>query len=109
MYRAKANGKACHQLFDQNMHTQAVAQLKLENDLRRAMEREEFCLHYQPIFSLADEKLSRFEALVRWQHPERGLVGPARIHPGCRRDGADFGFGELGIATRLAGRCVIGN
>ena len=94
MYRAKANGKACHQLFDQNMHTQAVAQLKLENDLRRAMEREEFCIHYQPIFSLADEKLSRFEALVRWQHPERGLVGPGEFIPVAEETGLILDLGN---------------
>ncbi|MGI8735537.1 MAG: putative bifunctional diguanylate cyclase/phosphodiesterase [Pyrinomonadaceae bacterium] len=94
MYRAKANGKACHQLFDQNMHTQAVALLKLENDLRRAMEREEFCLHYQPIFSLADEKLSRFEALIRWQHPERGLVGPGEFIPVAEETGLILDLGN---------------
>ncbi|CAN5665046.1 hypothetical protein BH18ACI4_BH18ACI4_06780 [soil metagenome] len=94
MYRAKANGKARHELFDQNMHTQAVAQLKLENDLRRAIEREEFCLYYQPILSLADEKLSRFEALLRWQHPERGLVSPAEFIPTAEETGLILEIGK---------------
>ncbi len=94
MYRAKANGKACHQLFDQNMHTQAVAQLKLENDLRRAMEREEFSLYYQPIFSLADQKLSRFEALVRWMHPERGVVSPGEFIPVAEETGLILDLGN---------------
>jgi len=94
MYRAKGNGKARHELFDPNMHTQAVAQLKLENDLRRALERDEFCLHYQPILSLADEKLSRFEALLRWQHPERGLVSPAEFIPVAEETGLILELGE---------------
>jgi diguanylate cyclase (GGDEF)-like protein len=76
MYRAKDNGKARHELFHSTMHTRAVALLKLENDLRRAIEREEFCVHYQPIICLETKSLAGFEALVRWNHPERGLVPP---------------------------------
>ncbi len=76
MYRAKDNGKARHELFHNTMHTRAVALLKLENDLRRAIERSEFCVHYQPIISLETETLAGFEALVRWDHPERGTVPP---------------------------------
>lgn len=81
MYRAKDNGKARHELFDSTMHTRAVAVLKLENDLRRAIEREEFCVHYQPIISLETEALVGFEALARWNHPERGLVPPDEFIP----------------------------
>jgi diguanylate cyclase (GGDEF)-like protein len=81
MYRAKDNGKACHELFHSTMHTHAVALLKLENDLRRAIEREEFCVHYQPIISLETEALAGFEALVRWNHPDRGLVPPDEFIP----------------------------
>ncbi|HSS22206.1 MAG TPA: EAL domain-containing protein [Pyrinomonadaceae bacterium] len=76
MYRAKDSGKACHQVFHSTMHTRAVALLKLETDLRRAIEREEFYVHYQPIISLATETLVGFESLVRWNHPERGMVPP---------------------------------
>jgi diguanylate cyclase (GGDEF)-like protein len=76
MYRAKDNGKARHELFHNTMHTRAVALLKLENDLRRAIERREFSVHYQPIISLDTETLAGFEALVRWDHPERGTVPP---------------------------------
>jgi EAL domain-containing protein (putative c-di-GMP-specific phosphodiesterase class I) len=76
MYRAKDNGKARHELFHNTMHARAVALLKLENDLRRAIERNEFCVHYQPIVSLDTEALAGFEALVRWDHPERGTVPP---------------------------------
>lgn len=81
MYRAKDNGKARHELFHSAMHTRAVALLKLENDLRRAIEREEFCVHYQPIVSIETEALVGFEALIRWNHPERGLVPPDEFIP----------------------------
>jgi diguanylate cyclase (GGDEF)-like protein len=81
MYRAKDNGKARHELFHSTMHTRAVALLKLENDLRRAIEREEFRVHYQPIVSLETEALVGFEALARWNHPERGLVPPDEFIP----------------------------
>ncbi|HZH89264.1 MAG TPA: PAS domain S-box protein [Pyrinomonadaceae bacterium] len=76
MYRAKAQGKARHEVFDQNMHARVVALLRLENDLRRAVERDEFRLQYQPIVSLDTGRVSGFEALVRWQHPELGLIQP---------------------------------
>ena len=76
MYRAKALGKARCEVFDVRMREAAIARLALETDLRRAIERNEFELHYQPIISLATGKLAGFEALVRWRHPERGLVSP---------------------------------
>ena len=76
MYRAKAMGRGGYAVFDQEMHLQAVAALQLENDLRRGLERQEFTLVYQPIFELAQLGLQGFEALLRWRHPERGLVEP---------------------------------
>jgi diguanylate cyclase (GGDEF)-like protein len=81
MYRAKAEGKARHELFDTTMHSRAVARLRLENDLRRAVERQEFRVAYQPIMSLETDKLVGFEALARWQHPERGLISPTEFIP----------------------------
>jgi diguanylate cyclase (GGDEF)-like protein/PAS domain S-box-containing protein len=81
MYRAKAQGAARYEVFDQVMHARVVALMKLENDLRRAIERKEFCLYYQPIVSLSSGRITGFEALVRWQHPERGLVCPADFIP----------------------------
>jgi len=81
MYQAKSLGKARHALFDKQMHSRALKQLQLENDLRRAVEREEFFVVYQPIVSLENLELAGFEALVRWQHPERGLVSPADFIP----------------------------
>ena len=81
MYRAKAQGKGRHEVFDKVMHARAISLLQLENDLRRAIEREEFVIHYQPIVKLATGVVSGFEALVRWQHPERGLVSPLEFIP----------------------------
>jgi diguanylate cyclase (GGDEF)-like protein len=81
MYRAKAQGKACYEVFDKGMHTQAVYLLQMENDLRRALDREEFRVVYQPIVALDNGQLAGFEALIRWQHPERGFVNPADFIP----------------------------
>ena len=81
MYRAKAQGKACYEVFDKGMHTRAVYLLQMETALRRALEREEFRVYYQPIVSLDNGHLAGFEALVRWQHPERGFVSPADFIP----------------------------
>lgn len=77
MYRAKAAGGGCYQVFDETMHDHMVALLELESDLRRAVSRDEFVVHYQPIVRVATREVTGFEALVRWQHPERGLVMPA--------------------------------
>lgn len=79
MYHAKSMGKARYQIFDTAMHVRAVALLQLETDLRRAIERQEFQLHYQPIVSLENQKIIGFEALIRWLHPERGLISPAEF------------------------------
>jgi PAS domain S-box-containing protein len=76
MYRAKREGKARCQVFDAEMHSVAVKRLRLETDLRRALELGEFRVHYQPIFSLQSGRIAGFEALSRWQRPE-GLLSPA--------------------------------
>lgn len=81
MYRAKASGRARHALFDTAMHAHAVQQLQIERDLRRAVERHEMRVHYQPIISLATGRIGGFEALVRWTHPERGPVSPGDFIP----------------------------
>lgn len=79
MYRAKAAGKSGHVIFDTQMHAVAKARLELETDLRLALEREEFRVYYQPIVDLASDSLIGFEALLRWQHPRWGLIGPGRF------------------------------
>jgi diguanylate cyclase (GGDEF)-like protein/PAS domain S-box-containing protein len=81
MYRAKERGKACYEVFDATMHSRAVARLKLETDLRKAIERSEFRVFYQPIVSVRSREIVGFEALARWQHPKDGLVPPANFIP----------------------------
>ncbi len=76
MNRAKKAGKSQFKIFSSQMHAQAMRLLNLEGDLRRALDRGEFLLHYQPIVSLADGRLTGFEALVRWLHPLKGLIPP---------------------------------
>ena len=81
MYAAKDRGKARCEIFDTSMRAAAEQRLHIESDLRLAIERQEFQLHYQPIVMLSDRQLSGFEALVRWQHPVRGLVPPNGFIP----------------------------
>ncbi len=87
MYRAKDAGRARYEVFDKAMHSRAVSLLTLENELRQAVERGEFCNYYQPIISLKDDQLAGFEALVRWQHPTRGMVSPAEFIPVAENTG----------------------
>jgi diguanylate cyclase (GGDEF)-like protein/PAS domain S-box-containing protein len=78
MYRAKEAGGG-FMVFDQAMHERVARRLDLENDLRRAVERGEFVLHYQPVIDLGDQGVWGTEALLRWDHPERGLLGPSEF------------------------------
>lgn len=81
MYRAKSRGKARFEVFDSAMHEHAMEVLELESDLRRALEEEQFRLEYQTIVHLDTMRVAGFEALVRWDHPERGVVEPAEFVP----------------------------
>lgn len=81
MYRAKAKGKACHQVFDQTMHEEVRNRLHIEREMRQALARSEFSLQYQPIVDLKTGNLSGFEALIRWHHPVRGMISPAEFIP----------------------------
>jgi diguanylate cyclase (GGDEF)-like protein/PAS domain S-box-containing protein len=94
MYRAKGQGKARHEIFDTGMHSQALKLLQLETDLRRALERKEFMVVYQPIMSLETGKLCGFEALIRWPHPERGLISPIDFIPLAEETGMIVQIGE---------------
>ena len=79
MYEAKRAGHGDYAVFDESMHATAVAKLQLQTDLRRAVERSEFELAYQPIVTLCDETVVGFEALLRWRHPARGLLSPVEF------------------------------
>jgi diguanylate cyclase (GGDEF)-like protein len=79
MYRAKALGKARYAVFDSSMREHAMSQLQIENDLRRAIEHNELSVHYQPIVALDTGKIHAMEALVRWEHPQRGMMEPAQF------------------------------
>jgi diguanylate cyclase (GGDEF)-like protein len=81
MYQAKLRGKGSYKIFDPQIHLNILNRLTLENDLQRALEREEFITYYQPIICLKTQKIKGFEALVRWRHPQRGLVSPAQFIP----------------------------
>ncbi|NDJ18401.1 EAL domain-containing protein [Myxacorys almedinensis] len=94
MYRAKAQGKACHEVFDTDMHTHVVALMQMENDLRKAIDHQDFELYYQPIVALATGKIMGFEALVRWQHPEQGIISPAKFVPIAEETGLIIPLGQ---------------
>lgn len=79
LYRAKAQGRGRHEVFDETMHAHAVSLLRLEADLRRALENSDFLVFYQPIISLMSGEVAGFEALVRWEHPTRGLISPGEF------------------------------
>ncbi|MCI0436295.1 MAG: EAL domain-containing protein [Gemmatimonadetes bacterium] len=79
MYRAKSSGGARYEVFDTEMHLRAVAQLHLEADLQRAVRDREFILHFQPIIAIGSGGIAGFEALLRWRHPERGILHPVEF------------------------------
>ena len=81
MYKAKLRGKGCYQIFDCQMSVNMLNRLTLENDLHRAITHEEFIVYYQPIVNLQTQKVAGFEALVRWQHPDREMVAPGEFIP----------------------------
>ena len=97
MYRAKDRGQGV-ELFDEAMRQDVARRLALETALRRGIERGELRLHYQPLVSLADARIEGFEALVRWEHPERGLVPPGAFIPLAEETGLIVAHRRLGAA-----------
>lgn len=81
MHQAKQKGQACNRLFESRLHLQSLEKSKSEDALRQAIEREQFVLHYQPLVKLEDQQLVGFEALIRWEHPTKGLVYPNDFIP----------------------------
>jgi diguanylate cyclase (GGDEF)-like protein len=81
LYRAKERGRGRYEIFDEVMRSRVIEHMQIENDLRRAIQQEELELHYQPVVKLRDGSIVAMEALLRWNHPERGLVGPPAFIP----------------------------
>ena len=94
MYHAKAAGKARHEVFNKRMHAEAVARLQLGAELRRAVENDELVVHYQPIIDLRNGRIGGFEALVRWNHPERGMISPLEFIGHAEETGLVVQLGE---------------
>lgn len=108
MYQAKAEGRAGHHVYEESMHPLVLSQLHLENDLRRAVDRNEFVLHYQPIADPMTGVIVACEALIRWNHPERGLLPPSEFLSLAEEIGIINPIGEWVVKTscREAARWV---
>ncbi|HSY32784.1 MAG TPA: EAL domain-containing protein [Verrucomicrobiae bacterium] len=105
MYHAKSLGKGRYEVFDAKMRASVMARLQLETDLRHALERREFRNYYQPIVNLASGEIAGFEALLRWQHPTRGLLGPIEFIGVVEETGLirELGWWNLSEACRQIG------
>jgi diguanylate cyclase (GGDEF)-like protein/PAS domain S-box-containing protein len=95
MYQAKRAGKSRHEIFDQEMHEAVKESLQIETDLRKAIEKEEFFVYYQPIYSLITGKIEGFEALARWDHATLGEIAPTRFIPLAEELGLIDSLGEF--------------
>ena len=98
LFRAKADGRNMYRFFDSAMHGEIQARQALERDLRRAVLQKEFVVHYQPLVNLESGQIIGFEALIRWNHPERGIIDSRRLHPVCGRDRAHRPDRRMGAA-----------
>ena len=94
MRRAKAYGGERREVFEEGMHARAVGRLKLEGELQTAIDQSQFHVLYQPIFKLTTRQITAFEALLRWQHPERGLISPENFLEAAEKMGVLIGIGK---------------
>ncbi|MEW5917746.1 MAG: EAL domain-containing protein, partial [Gemmatimonadota bacterium] len=99
MYRAKSAGRNRFEMFDRAMHAEALARLQIENELRRAVDNQDFLLYYQPIISLTTGRIEMVEALIRWKHPERGIVAPAEFVTVAEETGLIVPMGRWALHT----------
>lgn len=106
MYRAKSLGKARHEVFDQEMYAATKELLETENDLRKAIVQNQLVLHYQPIISLKTNTLYGFEALVRWQHPTKGLVYPDKFIQVAEETGLIVAIGQWVLQEACQQMCL---
>jgi diguanylate cyclase (GGDEF)-like protein/PAS domain S-box-containing protein len=106
MYRAKASGPGRYEVFDLELHRAAVQLLKLETELRRGVAAGDFVMHFQPIVSLKSGRIAGFEALTRWQHPERGLVPPAAFIALAEETGLVVPLGWLVLERACRQACI---
>jgi predicted signal transduction protein with EAL and GGDEF domain len=105
MYVAKAEGRACYRFYDEDMNARAVEQLKMEEELRTAMRNNELELRYQPQVDINTGNVVSLEALVRWKHPQRGMISPIEFIPVAERTGQIIELGEW-VMSEVARHCI---